>query len=197
MGPGLADGLVECKAGPADFRTPPLCGVGASGPPYLHDGRARDLAEAIGLHDGEALNTRLRWERLSAADREALIRYLQSLSEVGLAGAKTRSAVRPISCVIAASNPPATTPPTTGTSRPSRAAPAVASPFNTGRRAACSAFLNKAGDSQPSASRVILVPSRTPASFSVSAAFEPVMQASAKVRTSALCRSWPRRCAIA
>jgi CxxC motif-containing protein (DUF1111 family) len=79
MGPGLADGLAEGKAGPADFRTPPLWGVGASGPPYLHDGRARDLAEAIGLHDGEARNTRLRWERLSPADRDALIRYLQTL----------------------------------------------------------------------------------------------------------------------
>jgi len=79
MGPGLADGLAEGKAGPADFRTPPLWGVGVSGPPYLHDGRARDLAEAIGLHDGEARNTQLRWERLPPADRDALIRYLQTL----------------------------------------------------------------------------------------------------------------------
>ena len=79
LGAGLADGIVEGKAGPADFRTPPLWGVSASGPPYLHDGRARDLAEAIGLHDGEARNTRLRWERLSPADRDALIRFLQTL----------------------------------------------------------------------------------------------------------------------
>jgi CxxC motif-containing protein (DUF1111 family) len=79
MGPGLADGLAEGKAGPADFRTPPLWGIGVSGPPYLHDGRARDLAEAIGLHDGEARNTRLRWERLPPADLDALIRYLQAL----------------------------------------------------------------------------------------------------------------------
>jgi CxxC motif-containing protein (DUF1111 family) len=79
MGPGLADALVEGKAGPADFRTPPLWGVGASGPPYLHDGSARDLAEAIGRHDGEARNTRLRWEKLPPEDRDALIRYLQAL----------------------------------------------------------------------------------------------------------------------
>jgi CxxC motif-containing protein (DUF1111 family) len=79
MGPRLADGITEGKAGPADFRTPPLWGVGASGPPYLHDGRARDLAEAIGMHDGEARDTRLRWERLSPAEREALIRFLQTL----------------------------------------------------------------------------------------------------------------------
>jgi CxxC motif-containing protein (DUF1111 family) len=79
MGPGLADGIAEGRAGPADFRTPPLWGVAASGPPYLHDGRAHDLAEAIGLHDGEARNTRLRWEKLSPEDREALLRFLQSL----------------------------------------------------------------------------------------------------------------------
>ena len=79
MGPDLADGIVEGKAGPADFRTPPLWGVGASGPPYLHDGRARELSEAIGLHDGEARNTRRRWERLSPEDRAALISFLGTL----------------------------------------------------------------------------------------------------------------------
>jgi CxxC motif-containing protein (DUF1111 family) len=79
MGPELADGIVEGKAGPADFRTPPLWGVSASGPPYLHDGRAHDLSEAIGLHEGEARNTRLRWDQLSPADRDALISFLQTL----------------------------------------------------------------------------------------------------------------------
>jgi len=79
MGPGLADGIVEGKAGPADFRTPPLWGISASGPPYLHAGRAHDLSEAIGLHDGEARNTRLRWERLSPEDRDALISFLGTL----------------------------------------------------------------------------------------------------------------------
>ena len=79
MGADLADGIVEGKAGPADFRTAPLWGVSASGPPYLHDGRAYDLAEAIGLHDGEAHNTRLRWDQLSPSDRDALIRFLQTL----------------------------------------------------------------------------------------------------------------------
>jgi len=56
-----------------------LWGVGASGPPYLHDGRAPSLREAIGLHAGEARNTRLRWEKLSPADRDALLRFLQTL----------------------------------------------------------------------------------------------------------------------
>ena len=79
MGADLADGIDEGKAGPADFRTAPLWGVSASGPPYLHDGRAHDLSEAIGLHDGEAHNTRLRWDQLSPADRDALIRFLRTL----------------------------------------------------------------------------------------------------------------------
>jgi CxxC motif-containing protein (DUF1111 family) len=79
MGPDLADGIAEAKAGPADFRTPPLWGVAASGPPYLHDGRASDLAEAIAAHDGEARPTRLRWQLLPSADKAALISFLRSL----------------------------------------------------------------------------------------------------------------------
>jgi CxxC motif-containing protein (DUF1111 family) len=79
MGPDLADGIVEGEAGAADFRTPPLWGIAASGPPYLHDGRAKDLAEAIGLHDGEARTTRARWEQLSPADQVALISFLRGL----------------------------------------------------------------------------------------------------------------------
>jgi CxxC motif-containing protein (DUF1111 family) len=79
MGAGLADGVVEGDAGPADFRTPPLWGVSSSGPPYLHDGRAKDLSEAIAMHDGQARNTRARWQQLSAPDRAALISFLQSL----------------------------------------------------------------------------------------------------------------------
>src|SRR3954447_5478501 len=79
MGTELADGIVEGKAGPSEFRTPPLWGIAASGPPYLHDGRAKDLAEAIALHGGEARNTGGRWERLSPGDRAALISFLRSL----------------------------------------------------------------------------------------------------------------------
>jgi CxxC motif-containing protein (DUF1111 family) len=79
LGPDLADGIVEGNAGPADFRTPPLWGVAVSGPPYLHDGRAKDFAEAIALHDGEARPTRLRWERLQPAEQAALLSFLRSL----------------------------------------------------------------------------------------------------------------------
>jgi CxxC motif-containing protein (DUF1111 family) len=79
MGSDLADGIVEGHAGAADFRTPPLWGVSASGPPYMHDGRPHDLSEAIGMHDGEAHNTRLRWDQLSPSDRDALINFLGTL----------------------------------------------------------------------------------------------------------------------
>ena len=74
MGPGLADRLTEGKRRAGRFSHAAAMGHRrVRGPPYLHDGRARDLAEAIGQHDGEARNTRLRWERLSPADRDALI----------------------------------------------------------------------------------------------------------------------------
>jgi CxxC motif-containing protein (DUF1111 family) len=79
LGAELADGLVEGNAGMSDFRTPPLWGVASSGPPYLHDGRARDLAEAIAMHDGEARNPRRRWDKLSPAERDALISFLRRL----------------------------------------------------------------------------------------------------------------------
>ena len=60
MGEGLADGREDFDAGPRDWRTPPLWGLGLAGKygdtaNYLHDGRARTLAEAILWHGGEAL----------------------------------------------------------------------------------------------------------------------------------------------
>jgi len=54
-------------------------GVSASGPPYLHDGRARAIPESIGSMIGEARDTRLRWDRLSAEDRDAADQFLQTL----------------------------------------------------------------------------------------------------------------------
>ena len=74
----LGDGIGQGKAQPLEMKTAPLWGLRVRGP-YLHDGRARDLSEAIGMHDGEAQKTRLRWEQLSPADREALISFLGTL----------------------------------------------------------------------------------------------------------------------
>jgi CxxC motif-containing protein (DUF1111 family) len=49
MGPGLADNIVQGSAGPDEFRTAPLWGLGQR-IFFLHDGRTRDLLEAIEAH---------------------------------------------------------------------------------------------------------------------------------------------------
>jgi CxxC motif-containing protein (DUF1111 family) len=49
MGPGLADGISQGQAGPRDFRTAPLWGLGQR-LFFLHDGRAPDLITAIQAH---------------------------------------------------------------------------------------------------------------------------------------------------
>ncbi|EMI55199.1 di-heme oxidoredictase family protein [Rhodopirellula sallentina] len=61
-----------------EWRTPPLWGVRDSAP-YMHDGRAETLLEAIAMHDGEAAGTRDRFLSLSYEDRQALITFLESL----------------------------------------------------------------------------------------------------------------------
>jgi CxxC motif-containing protein (DUF1111 family) len=78
MGPTLGDGMPQGFAGPNDFRTAPLWGVRASAP-YLHDGRAATLEEAVLLHDGEAAPARARFFALSPAARAALLAFLDVL----------------------------------------------------------------------------------------------------------------------
>lgn len=74
MGESLADGSG------AEWRTPPLWGVGlAETASFLHDGRARDVAEAILWHGGEADAARVSFRAMSAADRDALVRFVRSL----------------------------------------------------------------------------------------------------------------------
>jgi CxxC motif-containing protein (DUF1111 family) len=84
LGPGLADGKRDGDAGGAEWRTPPLWGIGlfraVSGHTrYLHDGRARDLAEAILWHGGEAERSREAFRGLEREEREALLAFLGSL----------------------------------------------------------------------------------------------------------------------
>ena len=84
MGEGLADGRPEARATGREWRTPPLWGVGlteqVSGHTYfLHDGRARNLLEAILWHGGEAQKSRDRIMNMPPSDRAALIRFLESL----------------------------------------------------------------------------------------------------------------------
>lgn len=84
MGEALADGRPDFKASGREWRTPPLWGVGLFGVVndhtlYLHDGRARNLAEAVLWHGGEAEAARDAFVELGADQRSALLRFLQSL----------------------------------------------------------------------------------------------------------------------
>jgi CxxC motif-containing protein (DUF1111 family) len=84
MGDGLADNRPEGDADGTEWRTAPLWGIGltetVSGHTYfLHDGRARNLLEAILWHGGEAQSARDRVAAMSAEQRDALIRFLESL----------------------------------------------------------------------------------------------------------------------
>jgi CxxC motif-containing protein (DUF1111 family) len=84
MGPGLADNMGEHTATGSEWRTAPLWSIGltpgvSGGEAWLHDGRARTLAEAILWHGGEAESARESFRALPAADRAALIRFLNSL----------------------------------------------------------------------------------------------------------------------
>ncbi|WP_298500751.1 di-heme oxidoredictase family protein [uncultured Maritimibacter sp.] len=84
MGEGLADHRPEGRATGTEWRTAPLWGIGltklVSGhDTYLHDGRARTLEEAILWHGGEAQGARDSYADMPAADRAALVTFLESL----------------------------------------------------------------------------------------------------------------------
>ncbi|MEL7449106.1 MAG: di-heme oxidoredictase family protein [Pseudomonadota bacterium] len=84
MGPGLAATLGEGNATGAEWRTPPLWGIGltdgvSGGEAYLHDGRARTLEEAILWHGGEGQAAKDAFEAMSQADKDAVIAFLMSL----------------------------------------------------------------------------------------------------------------------
>lgn len=78
MGEELADGIEMKTATGSEFRTQPLWGVTAVGP-YLHDGRADTIDEAIRLHAGEAKASRDAYVALSDADRAKLLLFVESL----------------------------------------------------------------------------------------------------------------------
>ena len=85
MGEELNDNYTEGLAEAAEWRTPPLWGLGlspdAQGGEFflMHDGRATSIEEAILLHGGEASNSRTYYQELSTSDKEALISFLKSL----------------------------------------------------------------------------------------------------------------------
>jgi len=84
MGEGLADNRPEFLASGREWRTPALWGIGltetVSGhTQFLHDGRARNLLEAILWHGGEAETARQRVLTFTADERTALLAFLNSL----------------------------------------------------------------------------------------------------------------------
>ncbi|AIS11455.1 thiol oxidoreductase [Pseudomonas chlororaphis subsp. aurantiaca] len=84
MGEGLADNRSEFQAGGRDWRTPPLWGIGltqtVSGhTQFLHDGRARNLLEAVLWHGGEARAAQQQVLSFNAEQRAALLAFLNSL----------------------------------------------------------------------------------------------------------------------
>lgn len=84
MGEGLADNRPDYEASGSEWRTPPLWGIGLfkqvnAHTRYLHDGRARNIQEAIMWHDGEALNSKNTFAKLSKNERQQVLKFLESL----------------------------------------------------------------------------------------------------------------------
>lgn len=84
MGAELSDGRPDFQASGSEWRTPPLWGIGLVQTVnrhtyFLHDGRARNLTEALLWHGGEGFASREAFKQLSRSDRAALLRFLESL----------------------------------------------------------------------------------------------------------------------
>lgn len=81
MGDVLADGITQGGAGPDEFRTAPLWGVGQR-VFFLHDGRTTNLVEAIEAHTShgsEANQIVERFNKLSTQEQQDIINFLRSL----------------------------------------------------------------------------------------------------------------------
>ncbi len=74
----LGDGVVQETAGGRDFRTAPLWGAAGSAP-YLHDGRAATIHDAIIAHDGEGKVSKERYLKLNKAQQKLLTDFVLSL----------------------------------------------------------------------------------------------------------------------
>jgi CxxC motif-containing protein (DUF1111 family) len=87
MGSKLADDISQGQAGPDEFRTTPLWGVGQR-IFFLHDGRTSNLLQAIRDHfspassqypASEANGVVHKFNELSPADKQAILDFLRSL----------------------------------------------------------------------------------------------------------------------
>ena len=71
-------GMAEVGAPVGFYRTPPLWGLRFSGP-YLHDGRAETVEDAILLHAGEAAGVVQNYTELTVTEQDALLSFLLDL----------------------------------------------------------------------------------------------------------------------
>lgn len=81
MGSNLADGITQGLAGPDEFRTAPLWGLGQR-LFFLHDGRTADLGSAIQAHSSsgsEADGVIQNFNQLSASQKQDILNFLRSL----------------------------------------------------------------------------------------------------------------------
>jgi CxxC motif-containing protein (DUF1111 family) len=74
----LGDGIAQGSAGVRDMKTPPLWGLRVSGP-YLHNGRAATIEDAIKAHEGEAKIIKDRYLKLTADQQALLVEFLKSI----------------------------------------------------------------------------------------------------------------------
>lgn len=84
MGPDLADGRPDFLASGSQWKTPPLWGIGLfkdvnGHQRLLHDGRANGVLEAVLWHGGEAQAAKDQVLKFSAAERAALVKFVESL----------------------------------------------------------------------------------------------------------------------
>jgi CxxC motif-containing protein (DUF1111 family) len=84
MGEALADGRPDFQASGRQWRTPPLWGIGLihavnGHRRLLHDGRAHGVLEALLWHGGEAEDAKQRVLKMNKSEREALVRFVESL----------------------------------------------------------------------------------------------------------------------
>jgi CxxC motif-containing protein (DUF1111 family) len=74
----LGDGIAQAAAQPDEMRTAPLWGLRGRSP-FLHDGRASTIDEAIRLHDGEADAARGRYIQLTPQQQKEILAFLNSI----------------------------------------------------------------------------------------------------------------------
>lgn len=84
MGADLADNTPDFKATGTEWRTQPLWGIGLiqtvnNHTNLLHDGRAKNVTEAILWHGGEAKSAKDKFKKLNAAERSELLEFINSL----------------------------------------------------------------------------------------------------------------------